>query len=124
MNQEGRILIPWDTTSHAEDAKLADEIFISNESAMMTEKILASLPTYSHSNPTGVRTGKMWKRHILLGEKININEDGVPNLPTMPVQLHRGYVFCWMQPHATDLNTYDIIGKPVQIFDWKKILGL
>lgn len=53
-----------DPLSKAWDQPDNTEYLIDDESVIMPEEDLAKLKNYSHSRPSGVYAGKMWKREL------------------------------------------------------------
>lgn len=118
MNQ-GRIFVEVDDGAPTIES-LWNEIFLTEESAMMPQRILAELPTYSHSVPTDQFQGRLWKKHYLIADSLVIDEkDGkkiyVPQ---------RGYLLCWMDKEVKKSTYYTVYGKPIQILDWKKLFNI
>ncbi len=121
---QGRIIPAYDAASgNVNEKALLDNIFITEESAIMSMEVLKNIPTYSHTTPTGAYEGRIWKRHIIIGNDINVTLLG-DGAPPEPPSLSRGYVFCFMQISKEYPNSFDIIGKPVQIMDWKALWNI
>lgn len=79
------------------------EILVSDSEAVMSEQSFRLLREYSTTFPTGVYAGKMWKAAIDDGREIR-------------------WVLRWYGPeidHACIIHQ-----RPIQIMDWKKLMGV
>lgn len=124
MNQ-GRIFVELDENVYGVE-ELWNEIFLTEESAMMPQRILAELPTYSHGVPTDQFQGRLWKKHYFFANSLVIDKEDGKKLyaPERGYVPERGYLLCWMDKEVKKSTDYTVYGKPIQILDWKKLFNI
>lgn len=83
-----------------------DHILVDDKTAVMSEREFNSLKEYSHTNPTGVYPGKMWK---LQSQSLH-GKQGI-------------WYLCWFGPVDRDDCCY-IYRRPIQILDWMPLMGI
>lgn len=65
-----------------------EDILVDDTHAIMTKKTLEQLKDYSHSRPSGVYHGKMWRM-----KEIEYEEGSCPRLTG-------NWILCWYGPHS------------------------